>query len=255
LERALQWAKELPGVGGYKVLLEQAVYVIAEEDSQRAAAMIDRGEVTTDSALYRVDSRLAETDPDVAFAWISEQPPERRSGAVARTLGDLNRFNPQVAEAQLRASAVFRTEDQCQGLGNQAETISRAWATTDLDGALAWASGLFPGNVQNAALKHVVCSWIDDDPYAASEWIAQLDDSVLKHQASRQLASAVRDEDPEAAFLWSQTLHKDYQHRMMAVALRTWQATDDQGALIALENADTSNKDRTVVVKKLENLG
>ena len=42
---------------------------------------------------------------------------------------------------------------------------------------------------------------------------------------------------------------------MMAVALRTWQATDDQGALIALENADTSNKDRTVVVKKLENLG
>ena len=244
VDRALEWVGTIRDDATGQAAMEQLLTSVAFDDPGKAMQLVETQPTVSPGTIADLATAFTREDPDAAFEWIARQPAEARWGAVNRALADLVRDDPTAAAEQLRASAEILDPTGWNRLTTRAENISRAIATTDMEGALEWAASLPDGEVRNAAIAMPLHFWLDSDPHAASRWVSQLEDDALRQHAVSQLASSVRDSDPEAAFIWAGTLHGDERLATMRRALRTWRETDPEAARRAIQSADLTEDER-----------
>ena len=155
-------------------------------------------------------------------------------------------------------------------------------AETDIQGALAIASGLKNRREREQALNQISTVWAKENPTAALEWARQLPDTPFRDEALRSIVSAYGVEEPEKAFQLVLALGKSNWQRWNWVgssllgtlaakdplaatrlaeqiprseargqALRniasTWAMTDPQAALAWAETAGTASDRRDIV--------
>lgn len=146
-----------------------------------------------------------EKDPNGALAWIQQAP--ERGVAYDTLIYVLQKFaasDPQTAirlQGELPFAAAPNRRYWC-------ETIVRAWAVHDTEGALAYAMQLDEREQErrSVAVREAVTRWATKDFDAAWNWGMNVADPDDRQLVAKSLLNALADADPRGAISKIQTL-------------------------------------------------
>ncbi len=206
-----------------------AIGQLARQDPERARAIVDEfdGE-RRKQALQSVASLLVEVDPEATLEWVRARDDSPGQLVMVGVLTQLARSNPDLAlvEAELignrivrdravaaivqsaanadpeKASTLLAMLDKTSHRRQALQHIATRWATIDLDGAMAWQSGL-PEHERRQVLQQMATSLLRTDIDAAISLLPGLDEPVAVGLAS-SIASALgqrRSYDEAMAFV------------------------------------------------------
>jgi hypothetical protein len=138
------------------------------------------------------------------FNGLMQQAPERLrepllEAAFSSLRSDVSSIDPQVWVQRLP-----QVPESSRALA--AASLGRAWASQAPEDALAWASGLAPGQVKTDAEAAVVGTWAKTDPQAASEWVNSLPADTERDHSVESLVKAMSETSPREAWGWALTI-------------------------------------------------
>lgn len=176
-----------------------------------------------------LDDHLCEVDPEAAL-----ELSQRKGGpGAARAFGALARRDPQAtAERVLNLPANWER-------ASAVAAVAAAWAGSDREAALDWASQLDDAALATKALNGIVTKLIESAPPAAARFIAEhpgvTDDSALNRATQRW---AARDES--AALNWARSVVDSAQRRVVLESVIESMARHDARAAADLWTAENA---------------
>lgn len=261
--RAVEWVRALPNGDLRREALNTLLNVIAEKDPSAAIAMATADpnlingnswtqiltELTARSprlaadaafkvpkpsrsnAVSTVASVWAETDPQAAFAWAMQLPPDQfRSRAVQSVLSKIAQTEPEKAMA-MATDSLPAGQERIDGVTSSL----RIWLKADFAKGEAWVNALPAGKLRNEAYatlisvlgdtnpaeaiakmfanpeamkqaRSVLSQLASKDPRAAVEAVLKLPEGRSRNDAIESLASSWARNEPDAAIAWLRQL-------------------------------------------------
>ncbi len=138
------------------------------------------------------------------FDGLMQQAPERLrepllEAAFSSLRSDVSSIDPEVWVQRLpQLPEASRAQ--------AAESLGRAWASQAPEDAIAWASGLGPGETRTDAEAAVVGTWAKTDPQAASEWVNSLPSDTERDHSIVSLVKTMSETSPREAWDWALTI-------------------------------------------------
>jgi len=168
-QAAFAWAGAAPDAGEVNNWLLGAARGIAMTNPELARDYLSQMEgETRNRALRDMQPYVTQYGFDYAKEWIANVSDEGLRGQASRTMArSLTELNP--AQAAAWNAAIADTETR----RDVSETVSDAWARTDLPAARKWVEGL-PENTRTEAAEGIARNYAQQDPAAAAKWLAGL---------------------------------------------------------------------------------
>lgn len=168
-DAAFAWALTAPDEGRINNWQLGAARGIAATNPELARDYLMKMEGDTrDRALGAMQPYVMQYGFDYAASWIAgvgdQGLKSRAENVMARDLTNLDparagQWNAAIADTNTRRDV--------------SETVSDAWARTDLNGAKSWVESL-PENTKSEAAEGVARHYAQQDPTAAAQWLASL---------------------------------------------------------------------------------
>lgn len=153
------------------------------------------------NGLNSVGSKLAEIDPERAFAFVESLSYE---GERRRALGSMGwRLSQQGVEVSSRLVAENPDPLVQQQLAHR---ISSEWSNYDVEGALTGSESLTDEEARKSAIRSVMSNWIENDPEATLNYVESSIDSGAQLSVLRDAFSNWARNDPKTAAEWLQRL-------------------------------------------------
>jgi hypothetical protein len=314
LEGALAYVNAMPFGAGRTEAAKAVVSVLSEQDPARAMVYIKREKLGTtrstgptanlfsvwgasdpqgaaaellkmpagkerDYALRGLARAWAKTDPNAALAFVRSLPnSDGRRYAYSALLGEMTTSNPAgAANAALSLNGSTRLDS--------ISAISTAWAKTDLNGVLAWATsltttqdrdramrGLAPrwaetdpvaaaafadglpmGSSRSTITSTIVSTWSQKDPAATLDWLSQLPPSSMKNSGMYTAVDRMANSDPVNAAGWLDFIPSESSRRKLSDDVaQGWARTDPDAAMAWASSLELGQKEAaTQIVRDL----
>jgi hypothetical protein len=261
-QAAWKWGNELERARDRDAVLRSVIgAIVGEGDTTRAIAFLETMEPGRgrNSALERIVSSLAATDPEAAFDLARTQSGNGQSGQVYSSLFyTWARTDPERAfEAALdgldpgeaRNSAIQNVINEAAGrdvnlaremlskldsetMRHCIYSVARAIARNDVTGAIAWAAELPGGDAKGNAYSTILSEWAHDDPKAACAFGRGIADEALRDRSLQSALGRWANDDAVEAMIWAvENLEKKEQESYIpGTLLYQWVHQDVKGA-------------------------
>ena len=177
-------------------------------------------------AVAAVASAWSQTDPEAAWQWVAELPPDARAEAV-RSLA-LNLADAEPGRVLSTLQSLPDSYDRAVAL----EPLVSRWAERDPEKTADWVASLGDPQEKKSAASGLVSAWMVRDPMAASRWVMALPSGGARDAAiSSMIASQSIRNDPEAATRWAVTVQEPLlRQQLVAQSLNRWRVHDADAA-------------------------
>jgi len=284
-QAAWKWGNEQERARDRDAVLRSVISaIVGEGDTTEAIAFLETMEPGRgrNSALERIVSSLATTDPESAYDLIKSHGGNGREGQAhsslfyqwARSDPDrafavaLNELEPgdarnaaiqnvinEVAGRDVALAMEMVKKLDSETMRNSIYAVARAIARNDVAGAIAWAGELPAGDAKGNAYSTILSEWAQDDPKAACDYGLGMTDEELRGRSLQSTLGRWANDDVVEAMIWAVgNLDKEDQASYIPdTLLGRWVDQDVRGAaewVGALPGGDLRTKSISTLVSQ-----
>jgi hypothetical protein len=204
-----------------------AVTQLAEPGSSPAQEVFVAVSEEDDPAetLDQLVARLAETDPQAAWAWAISLPDDEplKQGILLKTLVHSKGLD--------YASVATYAGSLPKGYGQFQEVVAGRWASLDPLAVSAWVSQLPEGEARERATTMLAAVWAETAPIKAADYVAQLPPGTTQGKAALFVLSYWAYRAPEEAALWMMGFgNAELRRKAIDQVMHAWIDTDAPSA-------------------------
>ena len=188
-----------------------------------AERLATRTDAESQAALRRLMSTWMQRDPEIALDWVLEQGTEIDPAVLASAAQTLAARDPRTA-----ASFVDRIPQEQRSAW--IVQVAGGYGRSDPQSAMSWVSQFQGQEFYEPAVRQLITSAAQTDPFAAAQMLRQSSPTV-QFGAAQQVATSLAQRDPMAALAMVETLADPRARSTAQVAVAaTWYASDPNGA-------------------------
>ncbi|NWK54510.1 hypothetical protein HW115_02730 [Verrucomicrobiaceae bacterium N1E253] len=173
-------------------------------------------------------ARWAQSDPDAAYACLSDFSYKSRGWSSSSLLSSLTAMDPRRAADWVSDPANEMSRYGKYG-SRMAEIVAGEWMRQDPDAAFAWAKTL-PEAQQGDALAAVISQIGRSDPQQATSMLATLEPGRVRSEVVGELAEAWARNSPSEAATWAESLEGGERSQAIREVVDEWAKLDPAAA-------------------------